>query len=159
METRNNTRWNPWPASIVAFFTAAILGCGGFVAFCTRHPADLVTKDYYEQEVRYQGQIERMQRAEGRAQLASVSYDATSKAIRIALAPSGSQAIASGSIQLYRPAAVNQDRQLKLAPDANGMQTIDAGQLAPGLWKVRVSWSAEGQDYFMDRKIIVGKPS
>jgi hypothetical protein len=158
METTANShpRWNPWPVSIIAFFTVAIIGCGTFIAFCSRHPADLVANDYYEQEVRYQGQMDRLQRAQERAQLASVSYDAGKQQIRIALAPSATQTKASGSIQLYRPSAVDQDRQIQLEPDANGTQTIDAAALAPGLWKVRVSWSADGQDYFLDRKVVIG---
>lgn len=158
METNtvSRRRWNPWPVSIIAFFTLAIIGCGSFIAFCSRHPADLVTSDYYEQEVRYQGQIDRLQRAQERGQLASVSYDGEHQRICISLAPAPSQTNAGGNIQLYRPSAVNQDRQVKLQTDLNGRQTIDAAQLAPGLWKVRVSWTADGQDYFLDRKVVVG---
>ena len=40
-------RFDPWPVSIVAFFSLAILGCGTFIAFCSRHPADLISPNYY----------------------------------------------------------------------------------------------------------------
>jgi nitrogen fixation protein FixH len=147
---------NLWPVSIIAFFAVAIVGCGSFIAFCSRHPADLVAADYYEQEVRYQGQMERTQRAQAQAQLASVSYDAVTRLIRISLPPSHSLTNASGDIQLYRPSAETLDRRLKLEPDAGGVQTIDAATLAPGLWKVRISWRVEGEDYFVDQKVVVG---
>jgi hypothetical protein len=48
------------------------------------------------------------------------------------------------------------DRTVKLEPDANGVQRLDAVGLAPGLWKVRVSWTVEHQDYFLDQKVVVG---
>jgi hypothetical protein len=146
---------NPWPVAITAFFAVAILGCGTFVAYCNRHPADLIAADYYEQEMRYQGQIERIQRAQQRAQLASITYDAASRHILIAL-PHQTHANTVGTIQLYRPSALNLDRQLKLEPAANGTQTIDAGGLLPGLWKVRVSWTSGNQDYFIDRQVVIG---
>jgi hypothetical protein len=28
--------------------------------------------------------------------------------------------------------------------------------MAPGLWKVRVSWTVEKQDYYLDQKVVVG---
>ncbi len=158
MDNRNAhpARFNPWPISIIAFFALAIIGCGSFIAFCTRHPADLVAADYYEQEVRYQGQMERTQRAQAQARLTSISYDAASKLIRISLPPQHSQTNASGEIQLYRPSAVALDRRLKLEPDGQGRQTIDATTLAPGLWKVRISWKVAGQDYYLDQKVVIG---
>jgi len=148
--------WNPWPISIIAFFTVAIIGCGTFIAFCSRHPADLVAADYYEQEVRYQGQIDRLRHAQQPTGPATVTYDAKARLISIALPPNYSRRKPSGSIQLYRPSATNQDRQLKLAPDEHGVQTIDASSLLPGLWKVRVSWTADETEFFVDQKIVIG---
>ena len=62
----------------------------------------------------------------------------------------------TGRIELYRPSAAGMDRAVKLEPDANGVQRLDATGLAPGLWKVRVSWTLENQDYFLDQKVVVG---
>jgi nitrogen fixation protein FixH len=159
MQEKQTTRlsWNPWPISIIAFFTVAIIGCGSFIAFCSRHPADLVASDYYEQEVRYQGQIDRLQHAQQPAASTTVTYNTKSKVISIALPTNYSQSKPSGSIQLYRPSATNLDRQFKLAPDDQGVQTIDASSLLPGLWKVRVSWTADKKEFYLDQKIVIGE--
>lgn len=150
--------WNPWPVSILTFFSVAIVGCAGFVIFCARHPSDLVAPDYYEQEVRYQRQIERLQNARQYAQQAAVSYDVARNQIRICLP--AARANATGTIHLYRPSAAGLDRQVRLALDPEGTQTIDAAALAPGLWKVRVSWSEESREFYLDRSITVAaKPS
>ncbi len=147
--------WNPWPVSIVAFFGVAILGCGAFIAFCSRHPADLVAADYYAQEIQYQGQVDRMQRAQAPAEKASVTYDPEGKQLVVSLPANHSHANASGQIELYRPSAANQDQRLKLKPDALGHQVIDARALLPGLWKVRVTWSVGQQDYFVDQSVVI----
>jgi hypothetical protein len=154
-EPQTRQSWNPWPTSIIAFFTVAIIGCGTFIAFCSRHPADLVAADYYEQEIRYQGQIDRLQHATQAAHAATVTYHAKTRLISIAL-PNYSHRKPSGSIQLYRPSTTNLDRQLKLEPDEQGVQTIDASSLLPGLWKVRVSWTADQKGYYLDQTIVVG---
>jgi nitrogen fixation protein FixH len=157
MSTLNPTRrWDPWPVSIITFFAVAIIGLGSFVVFCSRHPADLVAADYYEQEIRYQGQMDSRQRAQEAGQPAAVSYDAAAGQITLSLPPRFARDLAQGKIQLYRPSAANQDRQIKLAPDGNGVQVIDASGLEPGLWKVRVSWTANQKDYYLDQKVVVG---
>jgi hypothetical protein len=155
-KTQTPQSWNPWPISIIAFFTVAIIGCGTFIAFCSRHPADLVAADYYEQEIRYQGQIDRLQHATQAAHAATVIYDAKTRLISIALPPNHSQSKPSGSILLYRPSTTDRDRQLRLAPDEQGVQTIDASSLLPGLWKVRVSWTEDQKGYYLDQTIVVG---
>jgi hypothetical protein len=148
-------RWDPWPVSIIAFFIIAIIGCVTFVVFCARHSAELVAADYYDQEVRYQGQMDRVQRTGQRGQVASVTYDATRKRIAISLPGAGSREAATGSVQLYRPSAASLDQQFKLEPGPNGVQTLDAAGLEPGLWKVRVSWTIDHLDYFIDEKLVI----
>ena len=158
MNTCNNSttsHWNPWPVSIIAFFTVAILGCVTFVTFCSQHPADLISPNYYEDEVRYQAQIDRMKLTQQQAAGASVSYDAATKHIKLSLGSDKSGSKASGQILLYRPSALNQDRQLKLNLNTQGEQIVDGASLLPGLWRVRVSWAVDQKQYFIDQQIVV----
>jgi nitrogen fixation protein FixH len=48
------------------------------------------------------------------------------------------------------------DRAVKLDPDAKGAQRLDASSLEPGLWRVRVSWTSEKQNYYLEQKVVVG---
>ena|SRR5579862_4622706 len=155
MKNKPLSSFNPWPVSIIAFFTVAIIGCGTFIAWCSRHPADLISPNYYEEEVRYQGQIDRIRHTQERAGLASIAYDGASKHINISLPVSLTGSKPLGQIQLYRPSAVNLDRQVKLELNPGGTQAIDAASLVPGLWKVRVSWTVDDHDYFIDQKILI----
>ena len=144
-------RRNLWPVFITAYFVIGFIGCGTFIVFCNRHPADLVAADYYEKEVHYQSQMENMQRTNS----ASVAFDAERQVIRISLSRQTLAGPATGSIQLYRPSATGLDRQIKLETDSHGEQVVDARSLVTGLWKVRVSWTTDQMDYFIDRKVDV----
>jgi len=150
---------NPWPVAIIAFFTVAIIACGTFITFCSRHPADLVAADYYEQEIRYQGQIDGLQHAKQGSQAATVSYNAKARLISISLPKDSLRSNPTGKVQLYRPSAVNLDRQFAMELNSNGIQTIDASALLPGLWKVRVSWTVDRQNYFVDQAIVIAAKS
>ena len=85
----------------MVFFALAISGCVGFVVFCSLHPTDLVAPDYYERELRYQGQIQRMGQAQ--AQATTVRYDAATQRIQVSFPAELMRSGVSGSIQLYRP--------------------------------------------------------
>jgi hypothetical protein len=156
---KNGKSLNPWPICIIAFFAVAIIGCATFIVFCSRHPADLVAADYYEQEVRYQGQMDRIQHVEQGAQPATVIYNAATRRIIVSLPPQQSPSRTSGKIQLYRPSASDLDRVVKLQPNQFGVQTIDASTLVPGLWKVRVSWEVDAREYFVDQKLVIAATS
>jgi len=141
---------NLWPLGIILTFALFISGTIGLVVMACMHSTDLVNANYYDQEIKYQAHID----SEARAQQAgaNVSYDKTARHIVIALPAMKS---VTGQIQLYRPSAAELDKEYKLEPAANGIQTLDVAGLQRGLWKVRVSWNSEGRDYFLDREIII----
>lgn len=150
-------RWNPWPYAIIAFFAIAICGCAVFVIFCNLHPAELVARNYYEQEVLYQDRIDNIKRARELPATASISYDSSRQEIVVVLPVAAGGALPSGKVELYRPSDAKQDRSLKLAVDKAGRQTIDARTLQPGLWKVRLSWASGMQEYYCDQNLVLGK--
>jgi hypothetical protein len=118
-----------------------------------------VADNYYEQELRYQSQIDGMRNARSETEQATVAYDPRNKEIVVSI-PSPSTTVArSGMVQLYRPSSLKLDRQYELQTDSRGLQRIDAAALAPGLWKVRVSWRIQDRDYLIDQRLVIGQPS
>ena len=147
---------NLWPLGICLAFALFALGTACLVAMACSQKADLVSSDYYEQELKFQGQIERVKRTDSLGNEASVAYDRLKKAITISMPIDQTHHNLSGRIQLYRPSAAALDQELSLDLNQNGTQVLDASNLRPGLWKVRVSWTTEGKDYFIDKRIVVG---
>lgn len=147
--------FNPWPVGIVAFFVCFITVTVGLIVFLSSQGMDLVTPDYYEQEVRYQSQHERIDRTQTLTKQISVSHDASTQRILITLPASHAQQSCRGDIQLYRPSDAGLDRHIKLDMGAQGTQALDARGLQPGLWKVRVTWKSGGQEFFTDQSVVV----
>lgn len=154
---QDQPRFNPWPYSILGFFIVAIIGAVVWVGFCLGHNSDLVAHDYYEQEVEYQGQLDRMERADGLSGRASIALDAEAAVIRVRLPVEHVAGGAQGGIHLYRPSEARLDQMVGLALNSAGEQQLDAATLAPGLWEVRVAWSAGGEEYFLSRKIRIDR--
>ena len=153
MSTTTNRR-NLWPTAIIGFFVVAVLFLGSFILWAMRQREDLVSADYYEREVRYQGQLDSMNRSRALAAQTVVTFEPAQPAIVITLPPAQTRG-ATGNIQLYRPSDAGLDRNVPLALDAAGIQRLDAKDLRDGLWKVRVKWNVGGKEYFVDQPVIV----
>lgn len=145
--------FNPWPYALIAFFITLVSIIGGFVTWSLRQNMELVGADYYEQEMRYQQRINSVNRTRPLGDQVSIAYEGN--AIRVTLPKEHAAERVTGTIQLYRPSNSMLDRQLKLVPDATGLQSIATKDLEPGLWKVRVAWKFQGEEFFRDTTVIV----
>jgi hypothetical protein len=154
--TSNPQTRNLWPWAILIAFAVFIAGMAGLIVMACSQRTDLVSGDYYEQELRYQGQLDRVERTRQLQPPATVTYDAERRQLRISLPPDHARSSARGHIHLYRPAAASLDRRLKLDLDANGIQILETQDLRPGAWRIRVSWTAAGQEYFLDQRMVIG---
>jgi hypothetical protein len=148
--------FNPWPYSIIGVFAVALVAAVVWVGFCIGHGSDLVAADYYEQEVEYQQQMDRLERTRALGAAASVVHEAQSGIIRIRLPQSHVSDLTAGAIHLYRPSEADLDRRIPLALDAAGEQRLETGTLAPGLWEIRVQWTAAGQEFCLTEKLRMG---
>jgi Predicted integral membrane protein linked to a cation pump len=155
-----NTKRNLWPYGIILTFVLFISGTIALIVIACRNDSDLVSSNYYEEEIRFQNQIDRMQRGQELGDEAGVAYNGEQQKIVVTVPAGHVQGATQGRIHLYRPSAAGLDRNIELKPDANGTQSIDAAQLQPGLWKVKVYWTANGSDYRVDGKVVVeARPS
>jgi hypothetical protein len=150
------TSRNLWPVGIIVTFALFFAGTVGLVVMACSQKVDLVSADYYEQELKFQGRIDRVERTQRSASHAAIRYDAATRYIMVSLPPEQARLAVWGSIELYRPSAAGMDRAVRFAPDAHGTQRLDARGLAPGLWRVRVTWTAEKENYYFEQKVVVG---
>lgn len=149
---------NPWPYAIIAYFVVFISAMTTWVVVAMGNDMDLVRKDYYEHEIRFQQQIDKVQRTAREAKGTTVKYDFEAQQMNIAL-PMNSDQTARGSIKLYRPSNARLDQTITLAVDNNGRQSLPTDSLQPGFWRVQISWNSGGEDYYFEQPIVVAPKS
>jgi hypothetical protein len=142
-----------WAAGIVASYVAFAGGTVGFVAYALNRPVDLVSADYYAKSLRQDGQMDAERNAAALQGAASIAQ-AGERAILISLPPAQAAA-ARGSVTLYRPSDASADRVFPLNTDRDGRQRVALDGLRPGLWSVRVRWTAEAREFYVEQRIFV----
>lgn len=147
--------FNPWPYGIAGFLILFATSVVLFARFALGHPVDLVRPDYYEQEIRHQQQMDRVARTRALGDRVGIQLEDGASTLVVRLPVEQVRGDTTGSIQLYRPSRTDRDRVVPLQPDAAGRQVVDLEGLLPGLWKVRMQWTAGTEDYFLEAPVVV----
>ncbi len=149
---------NLWPVGVTLTLVIFFLGIVGLVVLACSHRNDLVSANYYDDEVLFQKQIDRSSRAL-QQRSAHVAYDPISRQLFISLPTHTTANKVQGRIRLYRPSEAGLDRELELRVDVAGGQLIDVAELKSGLWRVKVDWTVGGEDYFLDQRVVIPRKS
>lgn len=107
----------------------------------------LVTENYYEKELKYQDQIDRETSAAGLDREVLV-FDSEAKSMVLDL-PVG----AKGNLKLFRPSDERLDQELLLDILQEGKTTVPLEKLKSGYWKVQLTWTENGVDFYQEKKI------
>jgi nitrogen fixation protein FixH len=148
-------RWEPWPIGLIVFFTVFVSLVASFITFAVRQQMDLVRPDYYEEEIRYQKQFDRIRRTQALGRGVGLVVDRAGKTLRVSIPVGHVVTYGSGTIQLYRPSDASQDQLVPVHPSAEGLQEVDLTGLSAGLWRAKLRWSAGGQEYSLDESLVI----
>lgn len=138
-----------WGSKISIVF----IGFAGMISYmvyrCMLLPVDLVSNQYYKDELAYQQVIDGTRRANGLSGRLQLDPEGGGILLRMPVEMRG-RAV-SGTVVFYCPSDAARDRRLPLAPDHLGEQAIAAGSVLPGHYTVKVSWKAGGLDYYTEQ--------
>jgi len=148
-------RWEPWPIGIAVFLLVFVACVASLITFAVRQKMDLVRPDYYEEEIRYQVQFDRVTRTRALGKAAQLVADIHRREMRVSIPTTHVGGLIRGTIQFYRPSDAGQDRVIPLKPGKDGSQVESMLGLGAGLWRARVRWAAGGLEYSMEESFEV----
>lgn len=107
---------------------------------------DLVSDNYYEDELVYQERID----AESNAASFSngIIFTMSPDSVILSMPADGMTGFKSGTIVFYRASDAKLDVKKDLIIDSLGHQLFDRKQFVGGNYEVKLSWEASGKNYF-----------
>ena len=143
-----------WGLRIILLYVAFVGGMLFLVYKCTQQNIDLVSTDYYAQEIKYQEKIDRLNNSKHQDVRLDVVYAAEKDLIQITFPASSTSNNTTGEIVLFRPD--NSKLDFKIPIDiSDGIQNIPTQNLTKGLWRVKSSWSTNDTPYYQEERIII----
>lgn len=142
-----------WGTGIVLAFIAFIAFIMYFVILAStdnRANHDLVTEEYYKEELAYQKEIDALNNAKDYA--SQFSFVNQENGIAITFPPKMNYKEIEGKVSLYRPSNKHLDFDFPLSL-SNKHLLIPDKRLLDGRWDINISWTYKGKEYLVKRSM------
>jgi len=137
----------------------------GFLAFagmmiymvvqCMHTKYDLVSKEYYKDELKYQQVIDGESRANQLSSHATVTQTADN--IVVQLPGEMQQKTVTGSLLFYSADNAQKDKTIALQLNDQAAQTVDSRTFLPGKYTVKINWESNGATYYSEIPVTIHK--
>lgn len=142
-----------WGARIFFIYGLFVAGVLAMVIFFMNQDVDLVTEDYYKDEISYQERIDKISRTKKLVDDISFLFDGSN--LKLKYPDAFSPVSIKGNVLFYRPSDLKEDIKLDVMPDTAGVQAIDVSGLKKGMWKVQVDWMVNNTSYYSESIINI----
>ena len=144
-----------WPIALGLIYAGFVAALIGFVIFSSFNTVDLVSDDYYNREIAYQKQIERIKRARSLAQPLTWAYDREKQIIAFQFPDTLVRDRITGRIHFFRPSDARKDRLEPVGVDSNNRQIISTVGFSPGFWRLKISWRYNEREYYDEFAVFI----
>jgi|694.fasta_scaffold54860_5 hypothetical protein len=141
-----------WGYRITFVYLLFVCGILFLVLQSSRQRVDLVSDEYYEEEVRYQQRIDESRRADALSEKPKLQLAENSISVLLPAEFEGRQAAVKA--HLYCPADSRRDIILETATDRRSLRLDWKGQRR-GLHILKLNWSADGVSYYSEENIFI----
>ncbi|MDF7818787.1 FixH family protein [Runella sp. MFBS21] len=133
-----------WGKGIWAFYGLFVAMILTMVGMSVVQKIDLVTDSYYEEELRFQGKIDKIKQAQKLT--IPLTWEVTDHNILVKY-PKNLNNI-SGHINFYCPSDNRKDFKLPIQIDAQSSQSIPLEKISAGRYQIQFDWQAAGTQYW-----------
>lgn len=142
-----------WGTGIVLAFIAFISFIMYFIININvdeKFDHDLVTEDYYKQELQYQNDIDKLDNAKNLNE--NISYERTAEGLLISFPSDLVSKNITGHVFLYRPSNKQLDFETSISLSKPYLLIPDK-RLVDGRWNITIDWQYNGQSYLYKETI------
>jgi nitrogen fixation protein FixH len=142
-----------WGVGIVISFIVFAVCIIAVVYIAINSRVDLVADNYYEKELKYQDHIDVVRSTE--ALNGKVELTFARSEMSIAFPNITRPENYTGTIFFFRPSDKTRDFTEDIKIDSLHTQHVSTEKMEKGMWRVQISWNAEGKKYYSEQPVII----
>ena len=140
-----------WGKGITIAFVAFAIFIASLVTVCVRQDISLVSKTYYEDELNYQEQIDRMNNAASLTERPSI----LSRDGRLEVRFHAFGKIEAGELVVTRPSDTRYDTKFGVGAGSDSIRVFDLAGYPAGLYNTSLKWKMDGKEFLVKEPIIL----
>lgn len=114
----------------------------------------LVYDDYYDKEIKYQGEIDNIKNARNLKDGLKIEYLLGEGKVKFTYPPEHKNSI-KGSLYFFRPSDSSLDMSFPIQSGPDGTQSISVNSLKKGLWQVKVNWAYGNLEFQEEKNLTI----
>lgn len=143
-----------WGTGIFLSITVFVSFFISFIIFSLTKDVNLVTKDYFPDEIAYDLKIRKIQNTNALKE--KINFSSQNNILKIKFPPFiTDQNNFRGTVLFFYIKSSREDKSFNLKLDKNNSQYFDLSGYKPGRYTVKIDWSYIDKDYFQEHIIKV----
>ncbi|HID40281.1 MAG TPA: hypothetical protein EYP36_12320 [Calditrichaeota bacterium] len=143
-----------WPVGLTIYLILFIGGLIGFLFYSTGLRYDLVEENYYQKGLQFQKKIDQKKRTNALPQKLRWKLE-LERNLHLYFPEIMREKQVTGKVHLFRPSDARLDRIFPIDLSDKAEQTINLKGFTPGLWRLKIDWQMDGQDYYFEEAITL----
>ncbi len=144
-----------WGYKLLMTYGVFMAGMGYLVYRSMNTNYELVEKDYYKSELKYQQVIDGSKLAGGLT--AAVQTQQSDSTIDLVFPPEMRDSIVTGNVWFYCAYDAKRDQHLTLESVKAGRQSYSLRSFAPGQYTVKIEWNSGHQDFYTEDLLTISR--
>jgi hypothetical protein len=137
-----------WGWGIAIFYSSFVVFMLLLVWYSTKMKTELVTADYYNKELKYQEQLDKIKRAGKLSE--PVRWTVENNKVTLSFPTEVKTKNAKAEVLFYRPNSSAGDFNVSCVADSTGTCQISSEKFRHGVYKIEVDWSADNNTYYTE---------
>ncbi|CAN5313062.1 hypothetical protein BH10BAC1_BH10BAC1_18650 [soil metagenome] len=142
-----------WGKRIAILYIGFVVLIGVMITFSMKQKIELVSADYYDKELVFQGKIDEMNNANALSE--KVEHSFFNDSFLIQFPSEFKDKKVKGEIVFFRPSDASKDFKKEIELDEKLLEKIDLSKFTKGMYKMQISWNANSIKYFTEETIVI----
>ena len=142
-----------WGYKISILYGSFVVMMVTLVVLSSQQDIPLVTEDYYEKDLVYETQMQRIANSKTLEQDVEVKYDSKQQIISVQFPKEMNDL--TGEILCFRPSQEGIDFTLDIDNLEENAMTFGTSEMLNGRWKIKITWENDGEIYYKETTVYI----
>lgn len=144
-----------WGNKIILAFAVFIAILVVMVYVSVNTEFNLVEENYYEKELAYESQIQRIRNHNALEEKPVFKVNRSDFKAEFSFPTEIMESMVNGTITFYRSSTAKYDQEITLELDEEGRFSVDISKFPIGAWKVKINWADALKEYYKEIDFVI----
>ncbi len=142
-----------WGLKIATLYGSFVIMIMTLVVLSAQQDVPLVTEDYYEKDLQYETQMNRIANSKALEEDVKIIYKTDNQSVTIYFPKEITDL--KGDVLCFRPSEEGIDFSLPIDNLTNNTMAFGTSEMLKGRWKIKITWEGDGEIFYKETTLDI----